>query len=55
MYKGVRFYSSSTSNSSSHNNKNNKGNSTSTLNPYYLTGFADGEACFTISCALKRW
>jgi hypothetical protein len=45
----VRLYSSSTSNSSSYNNKNNKGNTTITLNPYYITGFSDGEGCFNIS------
>ena len=43
----VRSYSSSTSNSSSNNKK--KGKDTNTLNPYYITGFVDGEGCFTIS------
>jgi hypothetical protein len=27
----------------------NKGNTTSIGGPYYITGFSDGEACFTVS------
>lgn len=45
----VRSYSSSTFNSSSNNNNKKKGKDTNTLNPYYITGFVDGEGCFTIS------
>ena len=34
---------------SSYSYNNNQGNYTNTLNPYYITGFTDGEGCFSIS------
>lgn len=45
-YKKVKFHSYSTNNSS---NYSYKGNPTNKLNPYYLTGFVDGEGCFNLS------
>jgi hypothetical protein len=35
--------------SSFSNSYSSKGNFTNILNPYYITGFADGEGCFNIS------
>ena len=51
--KKVKYNSYSTNNSSTSNYSYNKGNPTNKLNPYYLTGFVDGEGSFIVKI-IKR-